>query len=272
MPAECPSIRIDTHFGFLPRAHVSQLRLFEIRRYPHVLQRHHHQQSLPRLHDLSRLHLLVRRHSVHRRNHVRVTQVQLRCVQGRARLRYFRHFRLRVRRAHAYLFSIRQRTFYSRPHLQHARLRRVQLRLHDFHIPLRLSQLFLVCLQSARSRICVCFRCVVLLLRNFVSFHQRLVPRQIRLRQCGVRHALVHVCLRKCQVRCLRQFVSCLRASHVRLRPQQLRVRAGSPARYVFRRPRHVDSRGPCFAFSQVQRRLGLIHGSLVIARIDLHQ
>ena len=78
--------------------------------------------------------------------------------------------------------------------------------------------------------------------------------------------------MRKRQVRRLRLLVRRLRARQIRLRSQQLRVRARSSARHVFRRPRNIHARRPRFAFRQLQRRLGLIHGRLIIARIDLHQ
>src|SRR5208282_1543847 len=176
MPAESPSIRIDFHFRFLPRAHISQLRLFKVRCHPHILQRHHHQQSLPRLYDLSGLHLLVRSHSVHRRDHIRVPKIQNCCVQRRSRLRHFCHFRLRISRAHADLFLVRLRSLHSSACLHYPRLSCVLLRFRHFHIALRLCEFFLICLQRARRCIGVCFCRVVLLLRNLVSLHQRLVP------------------------------------------------------------------------------------------------
>ncbi len=272
MAAEGLSVRIDFYFRLLPGLHVSQLRLFEIRRHPHILQRHHHQQSLPGLHNLPRLDLLVRRHAVHRRNHFRVTQIQQRCIERRARLRHLGHFRLRVRRPHAHLLIVRACSFHSRARLQHSRLCRVQLRLHDFHIPLRLRHFFLVRLQRAGCRIRIGLRRVILLLRNLALLHQRLVARQIRLRQRRIGKALVHVRLRIRQVRRLRLLIRGLRLRQVRLRSQQLRVRARVPTSHVCDRARHIHSRGSRFTFRQRQRCLGLVHRCLVIPRIDLHQ
>src|SRR6516164_940363 len=73
--AEGLAIGIHFHFRLLPRLHVLQLCLPEVRGHPHALERHDDQQPLPCLHDLSRLDLLVCRHAIHRRGDFRVAQV-----------------------------------------------------------------------------------------------------------------------------------------------------------------------------------------------------
>jgi hypothetical protein len=59
----------------LPRFHFPQLRFFEIRGDPHILQWYHHQQALALLHDLPGLYLFLRNHSVHRSYDVGVAQI-----------------------------------------------------------------------------------------------------------------------------------------------------------------------------------------------------
>src|SRR2546429_2632111 len=161
--AESLSVRIHLDFCFLPGLHVPQLRLFEIRRHPHGLERQNHQQSLPCLCDLSRFHLFVRGHAIDRRGDLRVAQVQLRRFQRRSRLFHLGEFRLGIRSPHAHLLDVRVCRGYSRTRLLDSRLCRVQLRLGNIHVAPRLRQSFLVRLKRARGGICIGFGGVVLL-------------------------------------------------------------------------------------------------------------
>ena len=171
MPLQRFSVRVHFHFRFLPGLHVFQLRLFEVGRHPYVLQRHHDEQALSRLHDLSRLHLFVRGYSIDRRGDFRVTQVQLRRSHCRARLFHLRDFRLRIGGLHVYLLDVGMRRGHSCARLLDSRLRRIQLRFGHIHVALRLREFFLIRFQRARGGIRIGLRRVVLLLRNFALLH-----------------------------------------------------------------------------------------------------
>src|SRR5882724_1302924 len=272
MPVQRFSVRIHFYFRFLSRLHLLQLRLFEIRRHPNVLQRHDNQQSLSLLHYLPDFHLLVRHNAVHRRRNRRVFHIQLRRFHRCPRLLHFRNLCCRIRLLHRHLLRIGLRGRHAGMSLLHPSLRRFQLRLCNFHIALRLREFLLVCFQRTCRRIRVRLRRVKLLLRNLSLFHQRPEPRQIRLRQLRIRSALVDICLRERQVRSLRLVVSHFRSHQIRLRSTQLRVSARCSARHVLPRLRNIHSRRLRFALPQRQLRFCLIQRRLIIPRVELHK
>ena len=77
--------------------------------------------------------------------------------------------------------------------------------------------------------------------------------RQIRLRQFGIRAALLHIGLCPRQIRRLCLRVSDLRSRQVRLCAQQLRIRARISARHVFPRTWHVHACRSGFTLRQPQ-------------------
>src|SRR5271167_3207102 len=137
---------VGVHFDvrLLTGLHVLELRFFEIRGHPDIVQGNNHQESLARLHDLARLDRLVRGHSVDGRDDVAVAEIELRGVERGAGLFHFRQFSLRVCRAHDHALLVGMCGSYTGDRFVHSRLGGVHLRAGDIHVAPGLRQALLV--------------------------------------------------------------------------------------------------------------------------------
>src|SRR6185295_114466 len=76
------TVGVDLDVDLLTDAHLRELRLLEVCRYPGARVGHDRHQWLPRLHELSDLHLLARDGPTLRRGHGCVPQRECRVVTG----------------------------------------------------------------------------------------------------------------------------------------------------------------------------------------------